>query len=284
MAQLDLGKDKWSMKIERFTPEQMKEILDRPENHEQQRTISANNVRKLVNEIKAGRYELNAQPIIFDRNGILIDGQHRLTAGYEAEQELEFFVIRGANPKMIRSIDSGRSRTPGDLMKIHNVTNAALVVGTSRLYLTWKTKFDLILKRKYIDKSIMNYHQDEIYEFYVKNKADVEFACSRYKIKSPIVNATGAQVLSFCFLVLHSKSKAKSYEFFENYESGVFPKEWLPMATVREQILTSSNGKEKLSANNRISLIFGMWNVMYHGVDLKSILEETLNIPKEYQP
>ncbi len=72
------------------------------------RMISRDKVNAMINDIKAGRFELTHQPIAIAEDGELVDGQHRLTAVYESGVPVDMFVAYNA-PRSAK-IDIGKPR------------------------------------------------------------------------------------------------------------------------------------------------------------------------------
>lgn len=73
-------------------------------------------------EMTAGAWRVTNQGIGFDRNGALVDGQHRLFAGSSAGANVAFdtMVTVGLDPRAREVIDSGLKRTAGDLFAWRN--------------------------------------------------------------------------------------------------------------------------------------------------------------------
>lgn len=76
------------------------------------------------------------EAIIFDRTGVLQDGQHRLAAQVRANAAISYYVLFDADPDDFVVIDQGRSRTPGDVLSIHGVPNGKTLVAIARTFLS----------------------------------------------------------------------------------------------------------------------------------------------------
>lgn len=86
------------------------------------RPINKSHVERLKRDIETGRWVPSPQPIVFDIDGDLIDGQHRLTAIVEGGIAVWATVCEGAARESIRSIDMGQTRKPdGILRMLHGV-------------------------------------------------------------------------------------------------------------------------------------------------------------------
>jgi hypothetical protein len=69
--------------VEMITPQKAVEILDTKNFNN--RPVSQFTVDRYAQEMKAGRWKLNGEPIIFGKSGRLIDGQHLCWSGEETE-------------------------------------------------------------------------------------------------------------------------------------------------------------------------------------------------------
>jgi hypothetical protein len=73
-------------------------------------------VERLARDIQDGRWQLNAQPILVDSESHLGDGQHRCLAVIKAQATVPVVVTFGIAPTAFATLDSGRSRSPTDML------------------------------------------------------------------------------------------------------------------------------------------------------------------------
>jgi hypothetical protein len=117
----DMGKKKLESTEMLITPALAAKWLETVSNN---RSVSETTVAKYTSDMKADRWWLTGQPIIFDVNGRLIDGQHRLWAIVTAQASVRMMVVEGADPEAIHAIDTGRVRGVGTVLGLLGVTNA----------------------------------------------------------------------------------------------------------------------------------------------------------------
>lgn len=97
------------------------------------RNVNPSRVAQIARDMTAGLWKQNGDSIRFDREGRLIDGQHRLLAVIESGRPLSTFVVRGLEPDAQTTIDTGQARSAGQqlhLLGFSNSTKAASVVVT----------------------------------------------------------------------------------------------------------------------------------------------------------
>lgn len=106
------------------------------------RRISATKVAQYRNDMSAGRWQFTGEPIQFDTEGHLINGQHRLSALSSLEGtaiSIPFLVIRGLPEDAQMVMDQGRVRQAGQQLQLRGVKDANTVAAGVRLYLSHST-------------------------------------------------------------------------------------------------------------------------------------------------
>lgn len=112
--------------VEEITPAMAAKYL---EANTHNRRLNKNAVAQYVGAMKRGEWKLNGDAIKFDINGVLQDGQTRLTAIIESGETIPMFVIRGLEPEAQATMDTGRKRTLGDILKLRGEANTPRLAG-----------------------------------------------------------------------------------------------------------------------------------------------------------
>ena len=102
--------------IETVTPEQAQLWLDNC--NLRNRNLSQFAVNKYARDIENGNWKLVGDPIRFDWDGILRDGQHRLAAIVKVGQPVQIAVLRGMDPDDFVVIDTGKKRTQANALQM----------------------------------------------------------------------------------------------------------------------------------------------------------------------
>ncbi|OYY81566.1 MAG: hypothetical protein B7Y61_13500 [Rhizobiales bacterium 35-66-30] len=84
------------------------------------RTLRYPAVEKYRRALRDGRWQITHQGIAFDKDGILRDGQHRLTAIVDEGRDARMVVTFGIAPEAFAVMDTGSRRTAGDVLEINN--------------------------------------------------------------------------------------------------------------------------------------------------------------------
>lgn len=83
------------------------------------RKLSNVRVDQMVRNMKAGQWDDNGETVKFSKTGVLLDGQHRLSAIIESDTVQVLTVVAGLDDKVQRSIDIGGKRTVGQQLDLN---------------------------------------------------------------------------------------------------------------------------------------------------------------------
>lgn len=118
-------------KVEVITPEVAKCYL---EHNEGNRILNKGQVAFFAKMMQEGTWQVNGEAIVFDKNGRLVNGQHRLSACLYANVPFETMVIRGVEEETFYTFDTGKVRTSGDVLKIGNVMYGTMIAAIINKY------------------------------------------------------------------------------------------------------------------------------------------------------
>ena len=122
----------YSAAFVQLQPDVAKAVL---ENHnEGNRPLSISALRHLKVSILRGEWMLTGQPIIFDINGLLLDGQHRLTSCVANDFPLSTLAVVGIDREAFRVLDSGKKRGLSDHLSILGEQQAVRLAATVRSF------------------------------------------------------------------------------------------------------------------------------------------------------
>lgn len=120
-------------KLETITPTKAQKWLD---NRAPNRPIRPKAVKRLAAAIRQDEWEVNGETVKFDKDGRMIDGQHRCLGVVQSGVVVKSFVTRGLNRVTFDTIDTGNPRLCSDLFARYNekhyCTLAAAVSWLSR--------------------------------------------------------------------------------------------------------------------------------------------------------
>lgn len=104
--------------IEKITPLRAMEYLKTSEGN---RNLSKQVINSYALTMKKGKWMLNGESIVFDEEGHLINGHHRLEACKLAGVPFKTYVIRGIDKNAFVTFDCGRQRTMSQLIGMQGI-------------------------------------------------------------------------------------------------------------------------------------------------------------------
>lgn len=125
--------------IEEITPAIASEWL---KTNTKNRKVSERLVAIYAEAMSEGEWRLNGEPLVFDRQGRLQSGQHRLLAVIQADVPIKSTVVRNADPEALFSLDSGRRRRMSDVLTLRGEVDVMNLA--SMLVWTWRWQNELM--------------------------------------------------------------------------------------------------------------------------------------------
>ena len=81
------------------------------------RDIRRKKVEMFARDICNGKWQMNGEAIVFNENGELIDGQHRLSAVVMAKKSVDMLVVKGIENE-VTIFDRGSNRSTTDIFRL----------------------------------------------------------------------------------------------------------------------------------------------------------------------
>ncbi|MFD7501413.1 hypothetical protein [Streptomyces sp. NPDC059850] len=103
------------------------------------RRLDMGQVRALSQAILRGEWKLTHQGIAFDKDGALLDGQHRLRAIIEADTSVQMLVFDGLSRDVFPVLDTGKRRSAADTLSSTGAKYLHLLSSTIRHVILFNT-------------------------------------------------------------------------------------------------------------------------------------------------
>ena len=111
-----------------ITPDLARELLKTNTNN---RRLRENVVKVYADDMKNGRWNQSEDlidVIMIGKDGVLLNGQHRLEAVIKADRPVWFWIKFDCDPKIYSYLDNGEKRRAGDVMRdVQNANNIAAI-------------------------------------------------------------------------------------------------------------------------------------------------------------
>lgn len=109
--------------------------------NDRNRNLRQELVFKYAKDMIEGRWGFTGDPVQFDVNGNLLNGQHRMAAIIKANVTLRMLVVRGLNRDSQEYMDVGARRTLGDQLQLMGFKNSRNLAASARLTFEWNAVY-----------------------------------------------------------------------------------------------------------------------------------------------
>lgn len=238
------------------------------------RKVIPTHLRRLEKVLQDGEFVVTGETIKFDKDGNLIDGQHRLMACRNTGIPIESWVVFGLEPEVFDKLDQGKMRTAAHVLSIEDVkdsrTVAATVVAIRGIEIAIKSGnmpggAGWTLKERLEPYDVRQFaldNRDLLEESVaaIRNHAD-----ARALLKPP--STFGA-----LYFLLAKKNYQRTVEFFELLSSGTGLDNKSPILKLRQTLIGCLTDKlNRRSAPWKAAVTIKVWNAWLAGEEMKTI-------------
>jgi hypothetical protein len=234
--------------------------VDLLKKNEINRKLDKNRVEKYLEDMEKGFWCFNGDAIRFDKKGMLADGQHRLTAISRQDRTFTFLIIENVDDESKRTIDTGKSRTGGDVLSIFSG------VKSSAAYAISSAITKMILYKKGLSltsgggnaKHFTNSHIDEFYKTnYIKLMESFNFIESKYSRGATLIPKGDALFLHFIFSEIN---RSDADEFMAKVLTGSGISDRSNEFMLRNILIRKSRKQAKISPAEVLYTAIKAWN------------------------
>lgn len=246
--------------IETITPEVAMDMLE--SGYEiTNRKVSDQTVRRYAADMVEGRWQLSGEAIKFDRQGRLIDGQHRLWAVVQSGATIQSLVVRGVDVDAFAIMDTGKRRTAADFLAIHGYANASLLAALLTRILAYR-RFGDFRQVNSPDRP----RNEELLALARKHPELVDIAqVGRNHRYRPL--AATASTLSALYFLFRQAEPDDAEMFFDLLSSGAGLEEGNPILVLRNTLIRMRENTKthKVNQNLVAAFIIKAWNAWREG-------------------
>lgn len=252
--------------IETITPKQAAEYLK--DNHANQRNLTNSHLWHLAQQMKNGQWKMNGESVIFDWNGNIADGQHRLHSVIKSGVACEFVVVRGIDPDCFPTIDRGKPRSNGNIFAINGIANFNIAASATMGVLNYRRALAVkIIKDSKVIKdsgSLNSYIRPsttDLLEEYDKHTSSYQVAINialDCRIKAP---ASCVATVASLALIDGKMGEEWVRQFWKSFKSGANLPEKSPILKLLERLAKNTESRQKLSQVHTTLLMVRAWNL-----------------------
>lgn len=101
------------------------------------RKLNPDDIARYASDMEHGRWDDTRDPLKFDTDDQIVDGQDRLAAVVRYGKPVEFHITFGLRPQTRLRVDDGRKRRFYDDLKMNGITNGSQIEALMRKVRTW---------------------------------------------------------------------------------------------------------------------------------------------------
>lgn len=257
--------------VRAMTPADARRLL---ETQVRNRSVSRNTVIKYQTDMREGLWVFNGEPIRFDENGRLLDGQHRLhaVAGMPEEFSVDFLIIEGLPSSSQLSMDQGRKRTAGDQLGLQGVRNGRHVASAVKTIIMYE-------RNAFFDVNTgMRKHSDQVtnatIERWVGENPDETEVISDGISQMRTIDAP-ASLSGAIHVILRRIEVDQAEDFFRRLSTGADLHLNHPILTLRNRFALIRRDRIRSTDRDYIGMYFTAWNAFRKGRDISRIQRPT---------
>lgn len=257
--------NKIEVKIETIDPQKAAQYLAL---NRKNRRIFRNHLDGLVHDMKNGKWIFNGDPIRFNGDGYMIDGQHRMQAMIESGATLDLVVIRELSERAFETVDIGRKRSMPDFLSIEGKAHPQQLA-SALSYITRYHKWQNIMSH---EKITVAEKLTTLAEHPQIERLVAAYASRNYPLKASV------GILAACHYLFHEINQEQADIYMGQVVMGEDLSEGDPAFTVRRWIIRAHTGKTNARIGETVgNVIFRGWNAFRDGEQLYHI--KTVKIP-----
>lgn len=223
------------------------------QNIENNRPLNRNRIAQYSKDMKNGRWKENGDTIKFADDGVMIDGQHRLSACVECGIGFWSLVAYGIKKDAFMTIDRNQTRSTGQLL---HLTAGVTDYNSLAAALNWLYCFKdgIMLSSRGVNATPL-----ELQELLAQHPGiaeSVKFARGaqgRFRVRP-------ASVLPICHYLFTRQDSLLAEAFFDSLTTGTSLRDVDPVYRLRERIINAaSTTAKRIDAYELIALFFKAW-------------------------
>lgn len=239
-----------------LTPQKAHEFLA---SNTHNRDVSQSIIDQYAGAIKRGEWRLSDTAISFDKNGVMLNGQHRCFGVIKAGEPIMVSVMRGLDPEAQETMDGGAKRTLSADLKLRGEKDYTALAGTLNVLYSYvkagtlysgaltptPTKSQLI--------AFLNKHPD------IRDHIRPPYSKRAVSLLTP-------STASAIYYLTSLADTEDADIFFARLSSGKDIQEGDPIWALRERLLREqSKVQGRITATVRAALSVKAWNIWREG-------------------
>lgn len=220
-------------------------------NVENQRAVSRRNLTKISECIRDGKFVLNGESIIISETGRLMNGQHRILAVINTGIGIWSVVVEGIPDAYFATIDSGKSRSFGDVLHIAGAENTTVLAATVQRLAEY------LKDERGVGTAMPISHSELMQTRDICRGLDEHCrACGTAGLKRVVAPSR----IAWLHYLVHKECCDLVGDFFDKLASGELLNKTSPILALRNRLILDKTSKTHLSTREVMALLVKAWN------------------------
>lgn len=252
-------KDGITVEIRAIGPDLARELLN---HNAMNRRINASRADQYSRQMEEGDWQFNGETIKIDKRGQLADGQHRLKAIIQSGTEQRCLVVNGLHPSARHTIDTGKSRSPADVLHMHGFTYAYKMAAAARIIYYYE------------NHTLDQYHtrenrptNQEILDLAIDIETGLiqSLKKTHQSFTSKTIRPSIAAAMHYIF---YQKAPQRADNFFESFRTGANLESGSPVLLLRNTLQELALRDRRPGYKGTIAYVIMAWNAYVRGESL----------------
>ena len=223
------------------------------------RHLSPGHVATYARDMLNGSWDMTGEAIKFDRDGNLLDGQHRLHAVVSAGVTVKMFVVHGLDTAAQDVMDTGRKRGAADALTLGGYPNSSNLAAVAKLGVLY-ARGDIKTANQSGQPTVTH---AEILRF-VNENPTLHAACSTVASLGRSVPVRPA-ALGFVLFILNAIDDEQALGFISDLANMRTSGAGDPKYTLLRRLAAVKQNNERMSAITEAHYMFRTWNALRQG-------------------
>lgn len=269
-----------TVKIETVTPAMARKWL---EGNVDNRRLRESRVVYLARILSDGEWELTGDAIVFDDQGVLINGQHRLSAVVVADTPARFLILRGVPTTAQEVMDQNLSRSLADQLQRRGISYQFVVASA----LGWIYQFEYMEETGNVHyaNSALRPSMRQLLHLFDQNTELVDEVVGINKLQYYLKVRPGPTLAAKHRLIQVDAEETEV--FFKHLQEGTGLAKGDPIWRLREWCLADKSAIRRtgrVPAYRYLALVFKAWNLWREGETIERLIWTQSPTKKEAWP
>ncbi|MHC4750251.1 MAG: hypothetical protein ACYTFW_10285 [Planctomycetota bacterium] len=225
-------------------PARAEELLGKNEHN---RRVTRQYQRQLSESMSRGEWKFNGDTIRIDRNGKILDGQHRLLACIESGITMHTIVVTGLDPNVFDTIDVGKRRNFADVLSTGGQTTYVHETASAL------RKIDQTLNFKGNSPRRTLVEMEDLLKKFPDVVEKVKYCRNTPRHVMPV------SMMSACYTMFSRVNKSQAKAWVDAMISGEVVKK-NAIHILREQLIRNKTGHQRFRDGATLALCIDCWH------------------------